>query len=1462
MAIELRVEAKPPIINTVRGVPEITVFSYEFGLYWLSGDAVKFDDLRIRTFMYHHYSLLTTGDNIYGPRSGSSIVLYRGIAPSVNVDWQWDAWQNDVRPPRIDNTVVPTPAFSLDPANPDRYFNFAQEITLYPGRGTSEELDAVNPTATGGAVFYEAQVTDNVATSSKFGRFNDIQNSYSYLSTLDNGGGVIASPYNYVLEQRNGSWGIQSISQVGTTVTVITSAPHGFLVGEGVTVLDVPTGDGIVYNGNYKVTSTPNPNTLTYESRSFLTPSTYFSGTVEKWVVLSGEVPSSGISVNYSVTPVTPPLDHRNFTKLVYAEKDTVISEVNGTPVDTVQWGISATLPVQNYFAGGSSNIKKAVYRFPITGLPSSATYKAEINFFNTYANTGSVTLDLFPMTSSNWTELTLATGSWSFINPLINETTPIDTYILDSNSNQTEEFTYTKFDIDSSIVSDWVDGNTVPDVAIVKRPDFILGEYVYVSEDGSIEPFIELRPFIVISGDQAASDETPPTIELTNTTSDVAIINVSGDGAGNITYEVADATTIQTSDLINVSGTGLYDGVNLTVTGVAGVDVTVTIAGNLNTTIINAGIINTPSVVTVSAEGVDNEEIDATPSNIDIEKTLALTPVSPQNINKTIPTTMSFDFVLDDIDDGYYQVQVRDVSGNLSPVLTNPILMEVSAWDGVGSPIPSPSYVRTNDQILVTGFNVESFVSSFRYIAGDISDGGLNVASPSTSIGLSNLQPSLNGFSMLVPNNQSKEFTISSINDVNNTFTVSNAPNLYVGLPVTFAYKDVIQDPIIVGNTYYIASVSYIDTTASITVSETLGGSDLNLIPTVDVGQMYLYNKNTTLHVTRDGIDASDYNNVVKFNVDDFGPILTIPTITAPDTSITILATDPAGVDPSSATVTFGSIVGSTDISGDGTVYEFDVDISSTPGPLRFTVRDVLGNERYQESYIPIVSDVFIQILDYDIIDMNTFTLNVQVVTETVPTQIATGPGNPGVFVSNSINNPYGVISNLTTTPNGIQFNLEVTSIGDGVFKIWANDGTTTDTLTPIVITSITPECVNTGDLVTVTGANLGYSGMSSSSNTGATPTEISQSMTEYQIQINGTIEGSSNFVLTNIIDGDYVISNEVFFTLDNTPPVIDVIGDDVITIVQNSGPYVDAGATAVDQLQGSVPVTVTGDDIVDVSTIGTYTITYNANDGCGNSSEETRTVNVVTGCALSIGISPTRGEVGDIVTLFAIGDTFNPIPTENIVTFNGILGQVVGGNLTSLEVRVPEGATTGNVQVETQDPVCGISNPVNFVVVFKDEEFNTRDILNTRDSRNSTTQGNVSIFGLQTLRSAIYNRDYAYSDFTEVVDENSMIQNVATIVLTKKGERIMNPDFGTNLHTYVFRLVDDTVEFEKSVLNEINRAVKIYEPRVTMDLVNSIVRFNYDTNELQVLLSIIVPTGVVRELGLTLSSVVKVDL
>jgi len=1465
MAIELRVKAITPETNLVLGVTQITRFKYDFELEWLSGPAVKFADLRIRTFMYHHYSSRTGEQAFYGPdisTGASLIILDRGAAPDVVVSWEWNNWMNDVFPPRIDNVLAPTPP-SPDVSVPDRFYKFSQEITLYPGAGTIDEISAATPTAnTLNPIPYAGQIGETPSTNLKFGRFHDCEKSYSFLHPNDNGGSFITAPDNYVLEQKVASSLISAIIQVGSFVNVTTTTPHGFLVGEGVRIADVIVSPGLIYNGNFVIATVNTPTTFTYETKSYLIPQPGigFVGHAEKWEVISGMVPSGAVGVNYTIPPVITVDDHTAYTSLIYAEKDTAIIQSGGTPVISQDWGTSQILPVQNYNLPVTQE-KKAVWRFPLDTVIPSPLYISEINLYNFGANTGAVTFDLFQILNDSWSETNLATNSWPYINPLINENDLVSTYQYDSNVNQIDEFTYSKFDVATSTITDWVDGNKVPDVALVKRADSILEEYFFTSEDAISEPYIQTKPFIIIASSQAAVDETPPILYLTNTTSNLGIVNVSGDGAGTITYELVDTSTIQALDIINVHGTNLYDGTNLIVTGVTATDITVTITGNVDTTIINAGIMNTPSAVTASAEAVDNEEIDATPATINIDKTLALNPITPLNIVKNVASTMTFDFVLEDLDDGYYQAQVQDIASNLSPVLTDPILMEVSEWDGINPIIPSPAYVRTNDQILVTGFNVESFVSTFRYVAGDIADGGLNVAPSAISIGAPNLEPTLNGFRMLTPANQSKEFTIGVIDDSANTLTALNAPNMYIGLPVTFAYREIIQDPIEVGKTYYIESISYVTTTATITISETLGGAPLNLTPTIDVGQMYLYNKDTTLHVTKDGVDSADYNNIVRFNVDDFGPIITLPNITAPTANIQVLVTDPAGVDINTTTVTFGTITGSVDVNGDGTVYLFDVEVGPTPGTLRFTTRDVLGNERFAEGSIPIIGEPFIKVLTYDIISPTSFILHVQVVGNSVPFQIATGVGDPGVFVADSVNAPYGTISNLTDTAEGLEFDLVVTSVGDGVFTIWADNVQNTDTLTPIVITSISPPCIQTNDIITLNGANLGDPSMVSSISVGG-GILITQTDTLYQVQITGTIEGTSNLILSVVIDGDNVTSNEVFFTLDNTPPVISIIGDEIITLEHNSGTYTDDGATAVDQIYGPVPVVSTGADLVDVSVIGTYIITYTANDTCGNIAESIRTVNVVTGCNLSIAISPAKGQIGNIVDIFAIGDTFNPIATDNVVTFNGILGNVVGGSLTVLHVQVPIGATTGPVQVETQDPECGISNPVDFIVFFDDEEFNTGTVLNTRDSRNATTQGNVSIFGFQSLRPAIYNRDYAYSDYTEVVDENSMIQNVASIVLTRQGERIMNPEFGTVLHTYVFSPIDDIVAFEETVINEIDRAVRIYESRVTIDKQQSIARFSPQSGELQVLLSLIVPPGVSRELGLTLSSITKVEL
>jgi hypothetical protein len=76
---------------------------------------------------------------------------------------------------------------------------------------------------------------------------------------------------------------------------------------------------------------------------------------------------------------------------------------------------------------------------------------------------------------------------------------------------------------------------------------------------------------------------------------------------------------------------------------------------------------------------------------------------------------------------------------------------------------------------------------------------------------------------------------------------------------------------------------------------------------------------------------------------------------------------------------------------------------------------------------------------------------------------------------------------------------------------------------------------------------------------------------------------------------------------TPDTTAPVITVIGNTTETIAVDST-YTDAGATALDDVDGVTTVNTTG--TVDTATAGTYTITYTSTDTAGNTSSVMRTV------------------------------------------------------------------------------------------------------------------------------------------------------------------------------------------------------------------------------------------------------------
>jgi len=76
-----------------------------------------------------------------------------------------------------------------------------------------------------------------------------------------------------------------------------------------------------------------------------------------------------------------------------------------------------------------------------------------------------------------------------------------------------------------------------------------------------------------------------------------------------------------------------------------------------------------------------------------------------------------------------------------------------------------------------------------------------------------------------------------------------------------------------------------------------------------------------------------------------------------------------------------------------------------------------------------------------------------------------------------------------------------------------------------------------------------------------------------------------------------------------DTLAPTITLKGDNPLTIAQGAT-FSDPGATATDNVDGSVSVSVSGS--VDTATIGSYTLTYTAKDSAGNEARATRTVEV----------------------------------------------------------------------------------------------------------------------------------------------------------------------------------------------------------------------------------------------------------
>ena len=119
--------------------------------------------------------------------------------------------------------------------------------------------------------------------------------------------------------------------------------------------------------------------------------------------------------------------------------------------------------------------------------------------------------------------------------------------------------------------------------------------------------------------------------------------------------------------------------------------------------------------------------------------------------------------------------------------------------------------------------------------------------------------------------------------------------------------------------------------------------------------------------------------------------------------------------------------------------------------------------------------------------------------------------------------------------------------------------------------------------------------------------PYDATQPATLYAVPLTAltAFNGSVlKFTTSSTAAGYSFEANNINLAADNVAPIISILGSNV-TLARGTS-YVDAGATAVDNVDGDISENIIKTSNVDINIIGLYSVKYNVSDGNGNSAEE----------------------------------------------------------------------------------------------------------------------------------------------------------------------------------------------------------------------------------------------------------------
>jgi len=163
-----------------------------------------------------------------------------------------------------------------------------------------------------------------------------------------------------------------------------------------------------------------------------------------------------------------------------------------------------------------------------------------------------------------------------------------------------------------------------------------------------------------------------------------------------------------------------------------------------------------------------------------------------------------------------------------------------------------------------------------------------------------------------------------------------------------------------------------------------------------------------------------------------------------------------------------------------------------------------------------------------------------------------------------------------------------------------------------------------------------------------------------------------------------------------DTIAPVITLNGDATVTVECHIGTYTELGASVFDQCDTALTEAIVGGDVVDVDTPGTYIVTYDAVDACGNpAAQVTRTVEVVD-------TTPPVVTVGEPVKLWPPNHKYVEYKLSDLITVedacDASLDVDLMGSIVSIYSDEPEDVK-GNGDGNTKDDIV-IVGPGSFKV------------------------------------------------------------------------------------------------------------------------------------------------------------------